>query len=102
MKMWLVQLQHLDFLTENEKEVFKTFGEISQLELVQNVAIIQKYIDQGISLNTMIHPDVPVRDINKLYIEGWKLGIKTFYYQRSSNLAQELSRNILECSSCEA
>lgn len=95
-------VQHLEFLTENEKEVFKTFGEISQMEVVQNVAIIQKYIDQGISLNTMIHPDVPVRDINKLYIEGWKLGIKTFYYQRSSNLAQELSRNILECSSCEA
>lgn len=95
-------VQHLEFLTENEKEVFKTFGEISQMEVVQNVAIIQKYIDQGISLNTMIHPDVPVRDINKLYIEGWKLGIKTFYYQRSSNLAQELGRNILECSSCEA
>lgn len=95
-------VQHLSFLTEQEKEVFKTFGEISQMEIVQNVSIIQKYVDQGISLNLMIHPDVPVRDINKLYTEGWKLGIKTFYYQRSSNLAQELGRNILECSSCES
>lgn len=95
-------VQHLKFLTEEEKNVFKTFGEISQMEVVQNAAIIQKYIDQGISLNLMIHPDVPVKDINKLIIQAWKLGIKTLYYQRSANSAQELSRSILECSSCEA
>lgn len=95
-------VQHLDFLTDTEKAVFKTFGEISQLEVVQNASIIQKYIDQGISLNTMIHPDTPVKDVNALIIEAWKLGIKTLYYQRSSNVAQELGRNLLECSSCEA
>ncbi len=94
-------VQHLDFLSEYEKDVFKTFGEISQLEIIQNASIIQKYIDQGISLNTMIHPDTPVKDINALIIEAWKLGIKTLYYQRSSNVAQELGRNLLECKSCE-
>lgn len=94
-------VQHLDFLTENEKDVFKTFGEVSQMEVIQNTAVIQKYIDQGISLNTMIHPDTPVKEINKLIIEAWKLGIKTMYYQRSANMAQELSRNLLGCKSCE-
>ena len=95
-------VQHLSFLDELEKDVFKTFGEVSQMEIIQNTAIIQKYIDQGISLNTMIHPDVPVKDVNALIIEAWKLGIKTMYYQRSANAAQELGRNLLECKSCEA
>lgn len=95
-------IQHLPFLSKKEKDVFKTFGEISQLEIIQNASIIQKYIDQGISLNTMIHPDTPVKDINMLIIEAWKLGIKTLYYQRSANMAQELSRNLAECKSCEA
>jgi len=95
-------VQHLEFLSQDEKEVFKTFGEISQLEIIQNASIIQKYIDQGISLNTMIHPDTSVKDVNALIIEAWKLGIKTLYYQRSSNIAQELGRNLMECKSCEA
>lgn len=95
-------VQHLEFLDEKEKEVFLTFGEISQLAVVQNAAIIQKYVDQGISLNTRIHPDTPVKDINNLIIEAWKLGIKTLYYQRSTNKAQELGRNLMSCASCEA
>lgn len=95
-------VQHLDFLTQEEKSVFKTFGEISQLEVVQNASIIQKYIDQGISLNLMIHPDMPVKEINKLMIESWKLGLKTLYYQRSANKAQELGRKLTECVSCES
>lgn len=95
-------VQHLPFLNEHEKNVFKTFGEISQMEIIQNTSIIQKYIDQGISLNLMIHPDVPAKDINKLIIEAWKLKLKTLYYQRSTNSAQELGRSILECVSCEA
>lgn len=94
-------VQHLDFLSDSEKEVFLTFGEISQLGIVQNASIIQKYIDQGISLNTMIHPNVPVKDINSLIIEAWKLGLKTLYYQRSSNKAQQLGRSLMSCSSCE-
>lgn len=95
-------VQHLDSLSQEEKNVFKTFDEISQLEVVQNVSIMQKYVDQGISMNVKIHPDTPVKDINALIIEGWKLGVKGFYYNRSTNKAQELGRDLLNCSSCEA
>jgi len=95
-------VQHLDFLSENEKSVFKTFIEISQLELVQQNSVRQKYIDQGISFNLSIHPSTPAKDINKLYIESWKLGLKSLYYQFSENSAQAFARNINDCVSCEA
>lgn len=94
-------VQHLDFLSEQEKNVFKTFGEISQKEIVIQAAQRQKYIDQAQSLNIMIPPSTSPKDVNSLLIEGWKMGIKTFYYQRSANPAQELARSILTCSSCE-
>lgn len=94
--------QHLDFLSDDEKNVFKTFGEISQLEIVQQAAQRQKYIDQAQSLNLMISPEAPLKDKNSLLYEAWELGIKTLYYQRSVNKAQQVSRNLLECSSCEA
>lgn len=95
-------VQHLKFMSDEHKSIFKTFAEISQLELIQNAAIIQKYIDQGISLNVKIHPDTPVKDINTLYIEAWKLGIKSLYYQKGVNAAHELSKNLLNCVSCES
>jgi ribonucleoside-diphosphate reductase alpha chain len=94
-------VQHLDFLTQNEKDVFKTFSEITPLAVVQQAAARQKYIDQAQSLNILIHPDVSAKDVNALIIEGWKLGIKTFYYQRSANPAQELVRDIMNCQVCE-
>lgn len=95
-------VRNLDFLTAEEKAVFKTMEEISPRELVIQAAARQKYIDQGQSLNLMIHPSTPVKDVNTLVIEGWKLGLKSFYYQHSVNAAQEFARSILECSSCEA
>jgi ribonucleoside-diphosphate reductase alpha chain len=94
-------VQHLDFLSQEEKEVFKTFGEISQKEVVIQAAQRQKYIDQSQSLNLMIPPSASPKEVNSLLIEGWEMGIKTFYYQRSANPAQELARSILTCSSCE-
>jgi ribonucleoside-diphosphate reductase alpha chain len=95
-------VQHLKFLTTEEKDVFKTFGEISQKEIVIQAAARQKYIDQGQSLNITIPPNTPAKDVSTLLIEGWKMGIKTFYYQRSSSPTQELARNILECKSCQS
>jgi ribonucleotide reductase alpha subunit len=95
-------VQHLDFLSKEEKDVFKTFGEISQKEIVIQAAQRQKYIDQAQSLNLTIPPSASPKDVNSLLIEGWEMGIKTFYYQRSANPAQELARSILTCSSCEA
>lgn len=95
-------VQHLSFLTQEEKDVFKTFGEISQKEIVIQNIQRQKYIDQAISLNLMIPPSCPAKQVSELLIYGWENGIKTFYYQRSSNPAQELSRSILTCNSCES
>jgi ribonucleoside-diphosphate reductase alpha chain len=95
-------VQHLEFLTDHEKMVFKTFGEISQKEIVIQASARQKYIDQSQSLNLMIHPDTPLRDVNELMLFAWEQGIKTLYYQRGTNPSQELARNILNCESCEA
>jgi ribonucleoside-diphosphate reductase alpha chain len=95
-------VQHLDFLSENEKDVFKTFGEISQKEIVIQAAQRQKYIDQGQSLNIMIPPNTKPKDVNELMIFAWEQGIKSLYYQRSANPAQELARSIITCKSCES
>lgn len=94
-------VQHLDFLTEDEKNVFKTFGEISQKEIVIQAAERQKYIDQGQSLNLTIPPTATPKEVNSLMIFAWEQGIKSLYYQRSSNPAQDLVRSIMNCSSCE-
>jgi ribonucleoside-diphosphate reductase alpha chain len=95
-------VQHLECLTEEEKTVFKTFAEISQKEVIIQASIRQKYIDQGQSINLMIHPSVPIKDVNALIIEAWRLKIKTLYYQISVNAAQQFTRNILACTSCES
>ena len=94
-------VQHLSFLSNDEKEVFKTFGEISQKEIVIQAVQRQKYIDQGQSLNIMVAPKVPAKEVNQLLIYGWQNGIKGFYYQRSANPSQELARSMMECKSCE-
>lgn len=95
-------VQHLAFLTDNERAVFKTFGEISQKEIVIQAAARQRFIDQGQSLNLMIPPKTPPREVSELMIMAWTLGVKGLYYQRSANPAQELGRSILACASCEA
>jgi ribonucleoside-diphosphate reductase alpha chain len=95
-------VQHLEFLSQEEKDVFKTFGEISQKEIVIQAAARQKYIDQGQSLNLMVPPNTKPKDVNDLLIFAWENGIKSLYYQRSANPAQELARSILTCYSCES
>jgi ribonucleoside-diphosphate reductase alpha chain len=94
-------VQNIDFLSEDEKNVFKTFEEISQKEIIIQASQRQKYIDQGQSLNLMIPSNTKPKDVNQLLIYGWELGIKAFYYQRSSNPSQKLAR-ILSCKSCES
>ena len=94
-------VQHLDFLSQEEKDIFKTFGEISQKEIVIQAAQRQKYIDQGQSLNLMISPKCPPKQVSELLIFGWEQGVKSFYYQRSANPSQELARSILSCAACE-
>jgi ribonucleoside-diphosphate reductase alpha chain len=94
-------VQHLDFLTDHEKDVFKTFAELSQKEVVIHAAQRQPHIDQGQSLNLMIPAGTKPKEINELMIFAWEMGVKSLYYQRSSNPSQELSRSILTCKSCE-
>ena len=93
---------HLKFMTPEEKEVFKTFGEISQKEIIIQASARQKYIDQGQSLNLMVHPKTSPKEVNQLMIFAWENNIKTLYYQRGTHPAQELGRNLLNCASCEA
>lgn len=94
--------QHLDFLTAEEKEVYKTFAEINQMAIIIQASIAQQYIDQGQSIDINIPANVEVRDVNKLYIEAWKLGVKSLYYQRSESVAKEFINNMAECSYCES
>ena len=96
-------VQHLDFLSDEEKDVFKTFSEISQMAIIDQAAGRQKHIDQSQSLNLAIDPgSTPVKDINRLYVEAWKKGVKSLYYQHGVNAAQSFSRDLLACKVCEA
>jgi ribonucleoside-diphosphate reductase alpha chain len=99
-------VQHLDFLSDEQKDIFRTFAEINQSSIINQAAIRQDYIDQSQSLNLMISPDMPTKDVNKLLIDSWRLGVKTLYYQHSMNSAQAFARkklnlNDLQCVACE-
>ncbi len=94
-------VQHLDFLTEEEKEVFKTYSEIDQMDLIYQAANRQNHIDQGQSVNIIVHPEMPVKEINKIHVTAWKLGLKSLYYQHSMNAAQKFAQK-KDCASCEA
>lgn len=99
-------VQHLDFLSDEQKDIFRTFAEINQSSIINQAAIRQDYIDQSQSLNLMISPDMPTKDVNKLLIDSWRLGVKTLYYQHSMNSAQAFARkklnlNDLQCAACE-
>jgi ribonucleoside-diphosphate reductase alpha chain len=89
-------VQHLEFLTEHEKKVFRTFAEIDQRTIIDQAAARQKYIDQAQSLNLMIDPTIPVKDLNALYLYAWEKGVKTLYYQHSMNAAQQFGRKKLQ------
>lgn len=98
-------VKNIDGLTEEEKEIFRTFKEINQLELVRQAAVRQEYIDQGQSLNLAFFHDAPAKWINQVHIEAWKLGIKALYYLRSeSNLRADSKQQrdlYSECIVCE-
>ena len=93
-------VQHLDFLSENEKDVFKTYAEIDQLVIIYQAANRQNYLDQGQSLNIIVHPETSTKDINNIHVTAWKLGLKSLYYQHSMNAAQKFKQK-KDCESCE-
>ncbi len=94
-------VQHLDFLTEEEKAVFKVFHEISQVDVINLAAQRQEFIDMGQSINLAIHPSSPPKDVIKLHLEAFDKGIKSLYYQYNLNAAQQFSQELLTCSACE-
>jgi ribonucleoside-diphosphate reductase alpha chain len=97
-------VQHLPFLSDDEKEVFKTFAEINPMTVVSQAATRGEFIDQAQSINLMIPPSMPVKEINNLYLTAWKLGVKSLYYNFSMSAAQEFNRSKYMntgCSSCE-
>ena len=98
-------VQKLDVLTDEEKEVFKTFSEINPEAIITQAATRQTYIDQAQSINLMLDPDTPVKEINALYLTAWRLGIKSLYYSFSMSAAQSLTRKQVMtegCAACEA
>jgi len=97
-----VQNLPIDVLNEDEKEVFFTFSEVNQLELVRQAALRQKYIDQTQSLNLSFDPTDSPKWINQCHIEAWKLGVKTLYYLRTDSVIKgDLGSRTAECISCD-
>jgi len=90
-------------LSEDEKDVFKTFKEINQLELVKQAGIRQMFIDQSVSLNLAFPSEASPKWINKVHMEAWKRGIKTLYYMRTESVlrgdiaAKALDENCMSC-----
>jgi len=79
-------VQHLDFLSQEEKDVYKTSFEIDQRWLVELAADRTPYIDQAQSLNLFIPADVEKWDLLMLHFRAWELGIKSLYYLRSKSV----------------
>jgi len=90
-------------LSPEEKEIFLTFKEINQLEIVKQNAIRQEYIDQAISLNLCFDPNDSPKDISMVHKEAWKLGIKTLYYLRTESVLRgDNLQRFSDCVSCES
>jgi ribonucleoside-diphosphate reductase alpha chain len=81
-------VQHLEFLDEWTKDVFKTGMEIDQRWVVDHAANRQSYIDQAQSINLFFRPDVNIKYLHAVHFQAWKQGLKTLYYCRSEKLAK--------------
>ena len=86
------------------KEIFKTFKEINQLELINQAGIRQQYIDQSVSLNLAFPSVATPKWINKVHFEAWKKGIKTLYYTRTESVLRgDIAEQAMDdsCLSCD-
>jgi ribonucleoside-diphosphate reductase alpha chain len=79
-------VQHLDFLTQDEKDVFKTAFELDQRWLIEHAADRTPYICQAQSLNVFVPADVHKRDLHQIHWMAWKRGVKSLYYCRSKSI----------------
>ncbi len=86
------------------KDVFKTFREINQLELVRQAGVRQQYIDQSVSLNLAFPKEATPKWINQVHMEAWKQGVKTLYYMRTESVLRgDIAAKAMdpECLSCD-
>jgi ribonucleoside-diphosphate reductase alpha chain len=81
-------VQHLEWMSEWVREIFKTSMEIDQRWIIEHAADRQQYIDQAQSLNVFFRPDSDIKYIHAVHFLAWKLGLKTLYYCRSEKLAK--------------
>jgi len=81
-------VQHLEFLDDWTKDVFKTSMEIDQRWIIQHAADRQSYIDQAQSLNLFFRPDSNIKYIHAVHFMAWKQGLKTLYYCRSEKISK--------------
>jgi ribonucleoside-diphosphate reductase alpha chain len=87
------------------RDVFKTFKEINQLDLIRQAGIRQQYIDQAVSLNLAFPAVVEPKWINSVHLEAWKQGVKTLYYMRTESVLRgDIAQQAMnpDCGSCEA
>ena len=95
-------VQHLDWMDDWTKDVFKTSMEIDQRWLVQHAADRQQYIDQAQSLNLFFRPDVHIKYLHAIHFMAWKKGLKTLYYCRSEKIgkadkvAKKIEREVIK------
>ena len=89
---------------DNVKDVFKTFKEINQLELVRQAGVRQQYIDQSVSLNLAFPSVATPKWMNQVHMEAWKQGIKTLYYTRTESVLRgDIAEQAMnpDCISCD-
>jgi len=96
-------VQNIKGLDKDTKEVFKTFKEINQLELVKQAGLRQQYIDQSVSLNLAFPNEATPKWLNKVHMDAWKNGVKTLYYMRTESVLrgdiadQAMSEDCIAC-----
>jgi ribonucleoside-diphosphate reductase alpha chain len=94
--------QHLNFLSDLEKEIYKTSMEIDQRWIIEHAADRQKFIDQSQSVNLFFRPDVNIKYLHAVHFLAWKAGLKTLYYCRSEKIgkadkiSKRIERNIIQ------
>ena len=104
-------VQHLDFLTDHERDVFKTAFELDQRWVIDHAADRQPFICQSQSLNLFLPADVHKRDLHRLHVRAWEKGCKSLYYVRSKSLQRadvvsvapppQLARDDDDCLACQ-
>lgn len=96
------RVDHLDFLTQRQKDTYKPWVDIDQMELVRQNNDRTPFIDQGISFNVQLPPEATMKDDIDIIVALWKGGSKSAYYRKGMNKAQELARANASCVACEA